>query len=67
MPVSTGGETSVRLLIAGEVEIEGDSAVVTPLEGATPGARAVESGGVPRGSSCANSTTRCSRPCGANA
>ncbi|WP_457101756.1 heparinase II/III domain-containing protein [Microbacterium sp. P5_E9] len=30
------GETSVRLLIAGEVEIEGDSAVVTPLEGARP-------------------------------
>ena len=26
----------MRLLIAGEVEIEGDSAVVTPLEGAQP-------------------------------
>ena len=31
-----GGETSVRLLIAGEVEIEGGSAMVTPLEGASP-------------------------------
>ena len=30
------GQTSVRMLIAGEVEIEGDSARVTPLDGASP-------------------------------
>lgn len=34
--VGLDGETSVRLLIAGEVVIEGDSALVTPLEDATP-------------------------------
>jgi len=30
------GETSVRLLIAGEIQIDGDSALVTPLDGARP-------------------------------
>ncbi|MET0735595.1 MAG: heparinase II/III family protein [Microbacterium sp.] len=34
--IALEGETSVRLLIAGDVEIDGDSALVMPLDGARP-------------------------------